>query len=97
MSNKIFKQKAHNCFESNLGNTKGLHSPSECGGFWYRRLNDKENLGNINQITDEVIRRIRYEITSVINHYNKPLVIGNNNVALRIGLIKKIFQMQNLL
>ena len=27
----------------------------------------------------------------MINYYNKPLVIGNNNAGLRIGLLKEVF------
>lgn len=91
LSNLFFKQKAHNCFNSNHGATKGLHSPSECGGFWYRWLpTDRHFIGH-DDVTDKMVKEIREEITAITNKYDKPLVINNNNIALRIRLISEVF------
>jgi len=93
LSDKIFKQKAHNCFKSNHGNTTrcGLHAPSECGSFWYRWLPIDRHFIDNNDITDKMIKEIGEEITAIINYFDKPLVFNNNNIALRLRLIKKIF------
>jgi hypothetical protein len=93
LSHKIFKQKAHNCFKSNHGNTSkcGLHAPSECGGFWYRWLPKDKHFIDYDDITDKMVKEIREEITAIINYFDKPLVFNNNNIALRIRLIKKAF------
>lgn len=93
ISNKIFKQKAHNCFNSNHGNTSkcGYHAPSECGNFWYRWLPTDRHFIDYDDINEEMIREIREEITAVINYFDKPLVFNNNNIALRIKLIKLVF------
>lgn len=91
LSNKFFGQKAHNCFDSDHGNTNGLHSPSECGAFWYRWLPKERHFINYDDITDTMVREIRDEITAVINYFDKPLVINNNNLGLRIRLLQKSF------
>jgi len=93
LRDKIFKQKAHNCFKSNHGDTSkcGLYAPSECGGFWYRWLPSDRHFVDYEDITDEMLSEIRKEITTVINYFDKPIVFNNNNIALRIRLIKKIF------
>ncbi len=93
LSDKLFKQKAHNCFKSNHGDTSkcGLHAPSECGGFWYRWLPTNKHFIDYDDITDDMVKEIQKEITTVINYFDKPLVFNNNNIALRIRLIKKAF------
>jgi len=93
LSNKLFKQKAHNCFKSIYGNTSkfGLHAPSECGAFWYKWLPTDIHFIDYNNITDEMVREIREEITTVINFFDKPLIFNNNNIGLRIRLIKQAF------
>lgn len=91
LSNKFFGQKAHNCFDSDHGNTNGLHSPSECGAFWYRWLPKERHFIDYDDITDTMVREIRDEITAVINYFDKPLVINNNNLGLRIRLLHRAF------
>jgi len=91
LSDKLFKQKAHNSFNSEYGDTKGFHSPSECGGFWYRWLPTDRHFIDYDDIMDNMISEIKNEITAVINYFNKPLVFNNNNVALRIRLLKQVF------
>ena len=88
---KLFKQRAHNCFQSDLGRTTSLNSPSECGEFWYRWLPTYKHVIDKGETSEKIINQIRIEISAVINYYDKPLVIGNNNAGLRIGLLKEIF------
>ena len=93
LSNKLFKQKAHNCFKSNHGNTSscGLHAPSECGGFWYRWLPNDRHFIDYDDITDEMVEQIREEITAVINYFDKPLVFKNLNAGQRLRLLQRCF------
>ncbi|GAA3706779.1 hypothetical protein GCM10022421_12350 [Oceanisphaera sediminis] len=91
LSNKLFKQKAHNCFSSNHGATKGLRSPSECGGFWYRWLPRDRHFIDHQGVTDKMVKEIREEISSVINKYDKPLVFKNLNAGQRLRLLSKAF------
>ncbi len=93
LSDKIFKQKAHNCFKSEFGNTEkyGLHAPSECGAFWYRWLPKDRHFIDYNDINDKIIKEIRTEITAVINYFNKPIVFKNLNAGQRMRLLKKCF------
>lgn len=91
LSNLFFKKKAHNCFSSHYGSTKGLHSPSECGAFWYRWLPKDRHFIDHDDVTDKMIKEIREEITAITNKYDKPIIINNNNIALRIRLVSKIF------
>jgi hypothetical protein len=93
LSDKIFKQKAHNNYQADHGSTLkyGLHAPSECGGFWYRWLPTDHHFIDFDEITDEMVEQIRLEISAVINHWDKPLIFGNNNAGLRLRLISKCF------
>lgn len=93
LSNKIFKQKAHNCFKSEFGDTAqyGLRAPSECGEFWYRWLPKDRHFIDYEDFDDDMVKEIRSEISAVINFFDKPIVINNNNIALRIRLIQRVF------
>ena len=81
LSNKLFKQKAHNCFKSNHGDTSvcGFHAPSECGEFWYRWLPRDRHFIDYDDMTNEMVMQIRDEITAVTNYLDKHLVIKNIN------------------
>ena len=93
LSNKLFKQRAHNCFKSQHGNTSkyGFRAPSECGAFWYRWLPRDRHFIDHDDVTEQMVQEIRKELTAVTNFFDKPVVINNNNIALRIRLIKKAF------
>ncbi len=93
LSNQLFKQKAHNCFKSDFGDTSkySLRAPSECGSFWHRWLPYDKDFVDYRDITDNMVEEIQNEITAVINYFDKPIIINNNNIALRIRLIKKAF------
>jgi len=93
LSDKLFKQRAHNCFKSNHGNTAtcGLHAPSECGSFWYRWLRKDRHFIDYDDFTDKTVQEIREEITAVINYFDKPLVFKNLNAGQRFRLLQKCF------
>jgi len=91
LSNKIFGDKPHNNFESYRGRTKGLHSPSECGQFWYRWLPMDHHFIDYNDITPRIINEIQREITAVINYFDKPILFKNLNAGQRIRLITQCF------
>ncbi|AXH09209.1 hypothetical protein CP960_01745 [Malaciobacter halophilus] len=93
LSDKLFKQKAHDCFKSDHGDTStcGLNSPSECGGFWYKWLRDDKHFIDYDEITDEIVHQIRDELTAVINYFDKPLIFKNLNAGQRMRLLHKCF------
>lgn len=93
LCNKLFKQKAHNCFKSNHGDTSkcGFHAPSECGSFWYRWLPMDRHFIDYDDITDDMVKEIREEITAITNYFDKPLVFKNLNAGQRLRLLKKCF------
>jgi len=91
LSSKIFKGKPHNCFKSKHGRTidGGLHAPTEGGQIWQRWLPSYDNYLDVETVSDKQIILIRKNIYSLINRYNKPLIIKNNYNSLRLKLIKK--------
>ncbi len=92
-SSMFFKNNAHNSFKSYHGNTTkfGSRAPSECGQFWYRWLpRDRHYIGD-DDITETMVIDIRNEITSIINHYDKPMVFKNLNAGQRLHLLHKCF------
>jgi hypothetical protein len=91
VSNFLFKQRAHNSFKSNHGVTKGLHSPSECGNFWYKWLPKNRHFIDYEDLTDEMIKEIRDELSSIINTFDKPLLFKNLNAGQRLRLLVKVF------
>lgn len=93
LSNKIFKQKAHNCFKSEFGDTAqyGLRAPSECGEFWYRWLPKDRHFIDYEDFDDDMVKEIRSEISAAINFFDKPIVFKNLNAGQRLRLIKACF------
>jgi hypothetical protein len=93
LSNKLYKQKAHNNFKSYHGNTTqhGLRAPSECGGYWYRWLPKDHHFIDYDEITAEMVNEIRNEITAVINYFDKPIVFKNLNAGQRMRLLTRCF------
>lgn len=93
LSRFIYRNKPHDNFSSSHGNTAsfGLHSPSECGSFWYRWLPRDKHFVDHGEISNKAIKNIRTEITAVINCANKPLVFKNLNAGQRLRLLKEAF------
>ena len=93
LSNRLFKQKAHNCFKSNHGNTSkcGGHAPSECGSFWYRWLPKNRHFVDLDEIAPNELEEIKREITAVSNYFEKPIVFKNLNAGQRLRILAKAF------
>jgi len=92
LSSKLFHNKPHNCYTSYFGDTWhcGIMAPSECGSFWYRWLPDEKHFIRKNEISKKSVNEIRNNIFSVINKYNKPLLLKNINAGLRMEFISEI-------
>jgi len=92
LSNKIFRDKPHNSYKSEYGNTssEGLHAPSEAGQFWYRWIPPGKIYLESNDISDKKINKVRNNIYSIINRYNKIFIIKNNFTSQRLKLIKEV-------
>lgn len=92
LSNKIFRNKQHNCFKSHHGNTSqyGLHAPSECGGFWYRWLPREKTSISKGELFSYSSKEIESNIFSIMNKYNKPLIFKNSYMSLRLGMVSEI-------
>jgi hypothetical protein len=93
LSNKLFKQRAHNCFKSNHGNTSkyGWHAPSECGQFWYRWIPKGRHFIDFDEISDKNISKIKKEILAVAHYYKKPILFKNLNAGQRLRVLVKAF------
>jgi hypothetical protein len=91
ISNRIYGAKPHNTFKSYHGQTRGAHSPSECGQFWYRWLPRDHHFIDYDEITPLMVEKIRREITAIINYFDKPIVFKNLNAGQRMRLLTKCF------
>ena len=91
LSEKLFKNKAHNCFSSNHGDTLGLNSPSECGVLWYRWLPRNKDFVELRDFSEDSILEAKAVLSAIINYYNKPLMINNNNLGLKLRFLSKVF------
>lgn len=93
LSDKVFKQRAHDCFTSENGDTSssGLRAPSECGEFWYRWLPSDRHFLDDDEIKVEMVEGIRQEITAVINYFDKPILFKNLNAGQRLRLLHQCF------
>lgn len=95
LSNLLFGRKAHGNFKADHGDTSsyGLHAPSECGEFWYRFIPKNQHYLAPEEVSERAVQAIRQELTALINFHGRPLVINNNNIGLRLALIKQAFPM----
>ena len=91
LSNKIYESMPHNNFDSWHGQSKGGHSPSECGQFWYRWLPRDHHFIDYDEITPQMVEAIRREITAVINYFDTPIVFKNLNAGQRLRLLTQCF------
>ncbi|MEX1221499.1 MAG: sulfotransferase [Idiomarina sp.] len=88
-----FRNKPHNNFRSNHGDTKkfGAHAPSECGQFWYRWLPKDRHFIDYENITEEMVRDIRTEVLGAAAYLKKPILFKNLNAGQRLRLIHRCF------
>lgn len=92
LSDKLFNAKSHNCFKSIHGNTWkcGLHAPSECGEFWYQWLPREKHFIDYKDTDSIVMQSIQTELYSVINFFDKPLLMKNLNAGQRLRLLCQV-------
>jgi hypothetical protein len=93
-SNKIFKNKAHNCFDSKHGDTLncGWDAPSECGTFWRKWIDiDNKNFYDFDSLTQKQKNEIKEDIYSVINYFDKPILFKNLVTGQMMRVLSQIF------
>lgn len=91
LSNKIFANKSHGSFDSKYGNTDTWHSPSECGGFWYRWFSREQDFVNYGALEDGSVIEMRCNIHSIMNRYEKNILFKNLNASQRIRVLHEAF------
>lgn len=90
LSRALGGQGAHDCFESDLGDTSGggWRAPHECGEFWYRWLSREEHFVDDADITPAMTAALRREVAAATQALDRPLVFKNLNVGQRLRLIR---------
>lgn len=93
LSNRFFKNKIHNNFKSDYGNTQkfGLNAPSEGGRIWYRWFSKDKIYFETGSLSDNQINQIRNLFNAIINRYDKPVVIKNLMFSERINALYEVF------
>jgi len=92
-SNLLYKNKKHNNFQSNYGNTNkfGLNAPSEGGPIWYKWFSKEEIYFEKDSLSDKKVKQIRKHFYAIINKQQKPLIIKNLMFCQRLQVLKQIF------
>ncbi|MDF2446259.1 MAG: sulfotransferase [Moraxellaceae bacterium] len=90
LSRALGGQGAHDCFESDLGDTSGggWRAPHECGEFWYRWLSRVDHFVDDGDITPAMAAALRQEVAAATQALGRPLVFKNLNVGQRLRLIR---------
>jgi len=93
LSERRYGHSPHDNFRSEFGNTAkwGGHAPSECGEFWYRWLPKDRHFTDDHEITEQMVKEIRQEITAVCNYFDRPIAFKNLNAGQRLRLIQRCF------
>ncbi len=88
-----FKYTAHNTDKSEFGDTTklSLHAPSENGFFWYKWFPVERDYVKAEEISAESIAEIRKLFSAIINYHQKPLIIKNLKMGMRLDVLKKAF------
>lgn len=87
----FFKNAAHNTDKSNLGDTstQSLHAPSENGYFWYKWFPKEKDYVNASELSSTDIAELRAVFSSIVNYHQKPLVMKNLKMGMRLDALKK--------
>jgi hypothetical protein len=93
LSNVLYKNKKHNIFKSNYGNTQksGLNAPSEGGQIWYRWFSKNKIYYEKDDLSEEDILEIRNTFNAITNRFQKPIVIKNLMFSQRLNVLANIF------
>jgi hypothetical protein len=94
LSNRFFRDNPHNCFQSKQGNTMdcGLHAPNQDPVFWKKyiyKLALHSNKSDTLKHSDQ--QEIYNSVFSVINKYEKPLIMKGAAVANNLNAFLEIF------
>ena len=76
-------------FTSNHGRTKGSHSPSEAGNWWYRFFRKNPSYITLADANENDMKKFRRSVSLMINAAQKPLIFKNMYETVRIQPIKK--------
>ncbi|MGM0503188.1 MAG: sulfotransferase [Bacteroidota bacterium] len=89
----VFKNKKHDNFQSNYGNTKkfGLNAPSEGGQIWYKWFSKDQIYFEKGSLSDKKIIQIRKLFYAIINKQQKPIIIKNLMTSQRLLPFSEIF------
>ena len=90
LSNILFSNKYNKNFYSKQGKTKGLNSPSECGGFWYTWFPKDRHYVPKGELDKDTTTLIRNTINSITSINQKNLFFKNMNCGQRIGALSEI-------
>jgi len=93
LSNLLYKNKKHNNFQSNYGNTNkfGLNAPSEGGQIWYKWFSKEKTYFEEWDLSNQKINQIKKLFYAIINKQQKPLIIKNLTFCQRLQVLKQIF------
>lgn len=93
LSKLFYKNKSHNTFMSDYGNTQkhGLHAPSEGGNIWYRWFDKSVTYFEKDSLSNKKINSINRIFKAILNKYNKPLIIKNLMFSQRIKALSQIY------
>ena len=93
LSRYLYCMRPHNNFTSEYGDTSkhGLHSPSECGEFWYRWLPTDRHFIDHSDIPASTVREIYEEIIAISCRFGAPVLFKNLNAGQRLRLIHRCF------
>ncbi len=91
LSRKMFGNRGHQSFKSDYGNTRSLHSPSECGAFWYRWFPRTHDFVNKSDISQSAIEEMRLNLHMIMEHFQQSIIIKNLNAGQRIRVLQDAF------
>ena len=91
LSNILYGNRGHASFESTYGNTESLHAPSECGAFWFQWFSRDQDFAPAGSLSPEAIKQMRTALSTVMDHYEKSVVIKNLNAGQRMQVLAQAF------
>jgi len=91
LSRLFFKDKPHYSYTSRFGNTshEGLNAPSEAL-FFYKWFPNDRHYTEISDLSIRQIDEFKQTLNSIINKYDRPLIIKNMSFGLRLKVLKHI-------
>ncbi len=93
LSKKLFRDRAHNCFTSRLGDTFscGLHAPSECGPFWRLFLPGTKHYLDENDLENLPLPSLNTILSALFHRYTEPWIFKNLVLGMRLKMIARLW------